>query len=280
MWNALSLLCAVFLPVSLVFSLWLYRAAKTIHVDDYRVISCGCLTVTRLSLVTKLSYLWGISMPQLTRGRFLFFPATTGTGGDDDGTLLAGGDSKKKLTKNTSAPAIVEATAAGATRQAPRFHLDGLSRADMLAYVARHGGCSSSTSALSNKTLVVSFSGGATNKIGMPRTEFMRTINSAGPAAAACDKLFVLDPTGMSFYTKDLLSFCETLKAVTSSYARVVLLGNCMGGTGAILCAPLLNLSADSSVVVFNPVVDPSLCGRPEQVRSDSRSARSTLVWR
>ena len=277
MWNALSLLCAIFLPVSLVFFLSLYRAAKTIHVDDYRVISCGCLTVTRLSLVTKLSYLWGISMPQLTRGRFLFFPATAGTG-SDDGTQGAGGDSKKTLTKNTDAPAIAEATA-GATRQAPRFHLDGLSRADMLAYVARHGGSSSSASALSNKTLVVSFSGGATNKIGMPRTEFMRTINSAGPAAAACDKLFVLDPTGMSFYTKDLLPFCETLKAVAAPYARVVLLGNCMGGTGAILCAPLLNLSADSSVVVFNPVVDPSLCGRPEQVRSDSRSARSTQVW-
>lgn len=209
----------------------LYRAAKSIRIDDYTLVSvCNVFTMSRLSLVTKLAYLFGITMPQLDRGRFLLFTAT-----------------------------VDPAAAAQAPDDDVLSH--GLSHDAMLAYVAR-----GSRMQTLPATLIIAFSGGATNKIGVPRTEFLRTLNRAGSASAVCDKLFVLDPTGMSFYTENMASFCATLRTVAAPYQRCVLLGNCMGATGALLCAPTLGLAPDSSVIAFNPVVEPSLCGAQQQL--------------
>jgi hypothetical protein len=75
-----------------------------------------------------------------------------------------------------------------------------------------------------SRVLVVAFSGGATNKIGLPRHEFRRVLGRAGSAAATCDTLFVLDSSGMSFYRHGLGELRAVLAEVLAKYALKVVL--------------------------------------------------------
>jgi len=103
-------------------------------------------------------------------------------------------------------------------------------------------------------TLVVAFSGGATNKIGLARLEFRRMLSEAGTSHV--DQLYVLDPTGMSFYEHRLSTFQAQLRECLRPYSRVIFLGNCMGATAALRFAGLLRHKHDM-VLAFNPEVVP-----------------------
>ena len=105
----------------------------------------------------------------------------------------------------------------------------------------------------SSATLVVAFSGGATNKIGLARLEFRRMLSQY----RGLDQLYVLDPTGMSFYEHNLRTFREQLASCLSPYAKVIFLGNCMGATAALRFSSLLQHSEDT-VLAFNPEVTPA----------------------
>lgn len=109
-------------------------------------------------------------------------------------------------------------------------------------------------------TLIVAFSGGAINKIGIPRHEFRRTLSSSA-SASECDQLYVLDPTGMSMYAHGLAQFEQMLRDLTAGYARCVFVGNCMGATGALRFAHLLP-GATSTVIAVNPEIAPALDSR------------------
>ena len=106
------------------------------------------------------------------------------------------------------------------------------------------------------KTLIVAFSGGAVNKIGIPRHEFRRTLLSSA-AASACDQLYVLDPTGMSMYAHELATFEQRLRDLIAGYTRCVFVGNCMGATGALRFAHLLP-SGSSTAIAVNPEIAPA----------------------
>ncbi len=108
----------------------------------------------------------------------------------------------------------------------------------------------------SSDTLVVAFSGGATNKIGLARLEFRRMLSQAGSATRQADQLYVLDQTGMSFYEHQIDSFQKHLAACLRPYQKVVFLGNCMGATAALRFSTLLQHAHDT-VLAFNPEVNP-----------------------
>lgn len=205
------------------FWMWLKHAAATIKIDDYKKIG----PVSKLSLVTKLSCLFNIPMPQLENSRLMFYPCLAN-------------DLELKSQQSMAA-------------------------GDMLEYLNR---------AIRADTLIVAFSGGAVNKIGVPRIEFRRVLSRKGSMTASCDQLYVLDHTGMSFYSN--LGDCNvdvgmetssekplgaTLKIVFAKYSRVVLVGNCMGATGALRCANMLP-SANCTVLAFNPEIAPQVDSR------------------
>ena len=88
--------------------------------------------------------------------------------------------------------------------------------------------------AQSSDTLIVAFSGGATNKIGLARLEFRRMLSQPGSATRNADQLYVLDQTGMSFYEHQIEVFQRHLALCLRPYQKVVFLGNCMGATAAL----------------------------------------------
>lgn len=123
-----------------------------------------------------------------------------------------------------------------------------ISAGDMVAYLLARGA--------PKGTLIVAFSGGAVNKVGVPRRELRRTISSC-PNASKCDQCYVNDPSGMSFYSHELGAFSETLRGLCTRYAHCVFVGNCMGATAVLRFAELMP-SAASTALAFNPEVDPA----------------------
>eukprot|EP00939_MAST-03C_sp_MAST-3C-sp1_P005173 g5173.t1 len=103
--------------------------------------------------------------------------------------------------------------------------------------------------AKSSDTLVVAFSGGATNRIGLARLEFRKMLSKRGCVTRSADQLYVLDPTGMSFYEYKVDRFTNQLNSLLRPYKKICMLGNCMGATAALrfalrqildlACAPL-----------------------------------------
>eukprot|EP00947_MAST-08B_sp_MAST-8B-sp1_P000566 g566.t1 len=265
----------------------LHRTAKTIRPSDDSLICCGLLT--KLSVVTKLCFLFGISVPHLDAGRFLFFPASGrrvqpeqqpgeqqgeeqepglsedemlqylfggggggGGGGDDtssDRTNANGGSNTSsghptlhhRRPRDPATPAAGTASGAPSPPSAP----------------------SAPSAPSRSRVLIVAFSGGAVRVGGLPRAEFRRTLERAGSSAAACDHLFVLDPTGMSFYTHDLPRFRSVLTRACSCYGHVVFVGNCLGASGALALCNDVDLSARSTVLAFNPILSPAADARP-----------------
>ena len=132
---------------------------------------------------------------------------------------------------------------------------DGGLRLEEMTKIAERGECSDA--------LIVAFSGGATNKIGLARLEFRKMLSMSNTPTAKLDQLYVLDPTGMSFYEHRIEQFTLCLRRAIKPYKRVIFLGNCMGATAAIRFATLLRSSKDT-VLAFNPEVDP---------KADSRTA-------
>ena len=130
----------------------------------------------------------------------------------------------------------------------PSGSATSISAGDMVAYLLARGA--------PQGTLIVAFSGGAVNKVGIPRHELRRTITSC-PTASKCDQCYVNDPSGMSFYSHELSTFSETLRAVCAQYAHCVFVGNCMGATAVLRFADLMP-SAGSTALAFNPEVDPA----------------------
>ena len=83
------------------------------------------------------------------------------------------------------------------------------------------------------------------------------------------DQLYVLDPTGMSFYQHGIATFERQLRQCLVPYKKVVFLGNCMGATAALRFAALLRHQQDT-VLAFNPEVDPA---------RDSRKVFRAASW-
>jgi len=105
-------------------------------------------------------------------------------------------------------------------------------------------------------TLIVSFAGGAMKISGIPYTEFRRSLSNF-----KCDQLYVMDPTGMTWYLQDPTSnwngykyYESELRQITKNYSKCMFIGNCMGGSGALMMSHLA-----TKVVVFNPHVDTSI---------------------
>lgn len=108
-------------------------------------------------------------------------------------------------------------------------------------------------------TLVVGCAGGAVLLGGIPLGEFGRTIAASGHSA-----LLISDPfqawylqdvetcswKGLQEWRKRITSVIECASAKRQQYKNVVLIGNCMGGTAAMLLADLPNVKR---VVAFAP---------------------------
>ena len=198
---------------------------------------CG---ISKLGMICKLSNVCGHPVPRVEAARFSFFPAATTDFCDDH-----------------AAPR-------------PEKHQRG----------ARSGGISSLErihASKSSDVLVVAFSGGATNKIGLARLEFRRMLSRY----EGVDQLYVLDPTGMSFYEHNIRQFQTQLARCLSPYSKVVLLGNCMGATAALRFSSLLQHHEDF-VLAFNPEVvparDPRCMFRIAACLSPSRTSRLRAV--
>jgi len=102
--------------------------------------------------------------------------------------------------------------------------------------------------------LVVSFAGGAMQVGRHSVQEFRKTINEAIPD---CDQLYLADPQ-QSYYLNEPTQKWDgfdyhqkLLRDVVKRYKTVVFIGNCLGGTGAILFAHLADV-----VIAFNPLID------------------------
>eukprot|EP00729_Bicosta_minor_P023967 gene23967-25711_t len=106
-------------------------------------------------------------------------------------------------------------------------------------------------------TLVVVFSGGTLHQIGISRQEFKEILAVQDSPNALCDMLFVQDTSGMSFYAHGETDLFATLKEAFTGYGRVVMVGDCMGATGALRCAHLLqgSIGTNSTVLAFNPEI-------------------------
>jgi len=200
---------------------------------------CG---ISRVGLLCKLSFLMKWPIPNLESARFAFLPAQKAPAADDAASRT---------------PLGYEALLAHCTRgKAVRNSNGSASASDEPA--ATRAAATTTTQACDtapSSTLVVAFSGGAVNKIGLSRMEFRRMLSARGSATAHVDQLYVLDPTGMSFYSHDLAAFTARLRRVVEAYDRVVFIGNCMGGSAVLRFAPLLRPT--DTVLAFNPEVDP-----------------------
>lgn len=137
------------------------------------------------------------------------------------------------------------------------------------------GAVLATTRSPSADTLLVSFAGSTTVVGGFPRGEFRRTLRSACMASGTCaDMLFLTDPA-ITFYMQDARDsdargrrpwglcrgrpwdagafYGEAVAKVARDYAKVMVVGSSMGGTGIL--ATLGRFPCDLAVV-FNPLVD------------------------
>jgi len=109
-----------------------------------------------------------------------------------------------------------------------------------------------STTNEKSKYLVIAFAGGALRLAMIPQPEFVKSLTDFD-----CDKLFLTDPL-QSWYLNDPDNGWkgyeyheQKIKEITSKYDKVLFIGNCMGGTGALLFSHLA-----TRVLIFNPHVD------------------------
>ena len=82
--------------------------------------------------------------------------------------------------------------------------------------------------------LIVSFAGGGVQIGGYSLAEFAKTVSRIKD----CDALLLSDPLQL-WYLSNYKELHAKLKAVTSTYSEVLFLGNCLGGSGALLYADL-----------------------------------------
>mmetsp|Transcript_2031 Transcript_2031/g.5643 ORF Transcript_2031/g.5643 Transcript_2031/m.5643 type:complete len:279 (-) Transcript_2031:759-1595(-) len=113
-----------------------------------------------------------------------------------------------------------------------------------------------------NSTLVVAFAGGGIRMGGVPRREFVRTLDSIRDV----DVLFLTDPE-QRFYGGDMDEWARDLRQVMGQYAVSVFVGNCMGSVGALALA---SRCRPDRVLVFGPIASPARDPRLE-VRLYSR---------
>ena len=171
--------------------------------------------ISRLGMICKLSNICGHPVPLIEAARFSFFPAVAADADEADAASLL------------------------ASMRDPRA--GGITSLERIRGAKR------------SSALVVAFSGGATNKIGLARLEFRRMLSKYKDL----DQLYVLDPTGMSFYEHNIRDFQEKLAACLAPYKKIIFLGNCMGGTAALRFSALLRHPEDM-VLSFNPEIDPA----------------------
>jgi hypothetical protein len=97
------------------------------------------------------------------------------------------------------------------------------------------------------RTLCVAFAGGAVRIGGLPRAEFRQTLTSMGT-----DALFLVD-TAQRFYTDKVEQLRDKIATLKREfrYTRTVMIGSCMGGSGALRFADLADC-----VLAFVPPVD------------------------
>jgi hypothetical protein len=95
-----------------------------------------------------------------------------------------------------------------------------------------------------NDALLVAFAGGALQLGGQSRPEFVQCTDHL-----CVDRLFLTDPSN-AWYSDDV--YKNELPAIFGQYRRVILIGNCLGATGALRFARLASV-----VIAINPHVDP-----------------------
>ncbi len=116
-------------------------------------------------------------------------------------------------------------------------------------------------------TLIISFSGGAIRIGGFTRFELRRTLKLLKiKNNHAFDMLFLLDPTGLSWYIYDSQGTFngwqevgKTLQSITKNYKNVIMLGFCMGATGALMSMQYIISKTDCNCIgmIVNPQTDP-----------------------
>eukprot|EP00009_Paramoeba_aestuarina_P014128 CAMPEP_0201523934 /NCGR_PEP_ID=MMETSP0161_2-20130828/21007_1 /ASSEMBLY_ACC=CAM_ASM_000251 /TAXON_ID=180227 /ORGANISM="Neoparamoeba aestuarina, Strain SoJaBio B1-5/56/2" /LENGTH=272 /DNA_ID=CAMNT_0047923173 /DNA_START=157 /DNA_END=975 /DNA_ORIENTATION=- len=99
------------------------------------------------------------------------------------------------------------------------------------------------------KSLVVAFAGGGIRMGGVPRREFVRTMEKL----ENCDVLFVTDPE-QCFYGRNVDQWVDDLGSLCKSYEGVLFVGNCMGSTGALGLGSRLKVDR---ILVFAPICAP-----------------------
>jgi len=101
------------------------------------------------------------------------------------------------------------------------------------------------------KGLIVAFAGGALHLAMIPQREFVKSLSDV-----PTDKLFLVDPLQSWFLNdpngewKGFEYLSEKLSELFQEYQKVLLIGNCMGASGAMLFSHLAD-----RVLVFNPHV-------------------------
>jgi hypothetical protein len=116
---------------------------------------------------------------------------------------------------------------------------------------------------------------GSVRGIGALRTEWRRTLQAQDSPTSGCDLLFVLDPTGMSFYSHNFNEVRRVLLTASQHYERILLLGNCMGATGALLVAGMFPTTCQVVAMAFNPevpAVDQRLSGIIEHQTPETKN--------
>ena len=228
-WSRADVLLAATATACVLVPVQLRRLIRSVRSED----TSTWLGVGRLSVLSKLAYLLGWDMPACSQSRFLFYAASMG--GEGDGR---GGADLGEAEAKTDYQDILQHL------RRRRISGSGSGDAD-----------EEENSQSRASTLVVAFAGGAVNKVGIPRAEFRRTLQSL-PGTQLCDQLYVHDPSGMSFYSHGQAPFLLALTSVVRAYDKVVFVGNCMGATAVLRFAYLLPSAACTAIAV-NPEVEP-----------------------
>jgi len=105
------------------------------------------------------------------------------------------------------------------------------------------------------EVLIVAFAGGALRVGGEVQYEMQKTFKTF-----QCDQLYLLDPTGMSWYLQSpnnqwqgFQYYESKLKEYSQLYHYIIFTGSCLGATACLFFSHLCH-----EVICFNPQTDPS----------------------
>ena len=140
------------------------------------------------SIVCKLSYLLHLPVPRVEKAKFLLYPCLRTSHSRDSKDV-------KKLRAEQE-------------QQKPLLFPELLDH-----------------SPSNDRGLVIALAGGAVRGIGALRAEFKRTLQTPESGTNDCDLLFVLDPSGMSFYSHKFAEVAGVVREVSNKYSKVLING-------------------------------------------------------